>query len=175
MTPEQIAELRTQKYNATVVRLMKLHSDLMVLRVRPDIPRPQHKPGQYGVLGLGYWEPRMPGCQEEHLGPGDEGKLARRSYSISLSILDKRGDLIDMTQTDWLEYYVVLVRKSEKAEAPALTPRLFMLREGDRLYSGPKIAGNFHRHRRGAAQLHALGFVASRASWPDHVGLLRPA
>ncbi len=143
MTPEQIAALRSQKYNATVVRLMKLHSDLLVMRVRPDFPRPDHKPGQYGVLGLGYWEPRFPGCQEEQLGPGDDSKLARRSYSISCSVLDRRGELIDMTQTDWLEYYVVLVRQTGKPQAPALTPRLFMLREGDRLFLGTKIAGHY--------------------------------
>ena len=53
MTPEEIAELRRQKYNATVLRLMKVHSDLMVLRVRPDFQRPPHKAGQYSVLGLG--------------------------------------------------------------------------------------------------------------------------
>jgi ferredoxin--NADP+ reductase len=143
MTPEQIADLRAQKYNGAVVRLLKLHSDLLVMRIRPDFPRPVHKPGQYGVVGLGFWEPRFPGCQDEHLDPGDETKLARRSYSISSSILDKRGELIDMSQTDWLEYYVVLVRQTEKDEGPALTPRLFMLREGDRLFIGPKIAGNY--------------------------------
>ncbi len=141
MIPEQIAELRSQKYNGTVVRLLKLHSDLLVIRVRPDFPRPPHKPGQYGVIGLGYWEPRFPGCQDEHLGPGDETKLARRSYSISSSMLDRRGELIDMSQTDWLEYYVVLVRQTGKPEGRALTPRLFMVREGDRLFLGPKITG----------------------------------
>ena len=141
MTPEQIADLRRQKYNATVLRLLKVHSDLMLMRVRPDFPRPTHKAGQYGVLGLGYWEPRFPGCQEEMLDPGDETKLARRSYSISCSLLDKRGELLDISQTDWLEFYIVLMRLSGKANAPALTPRLFMLREGDRLYLGEKITG----------------------------------
>ena len=48
---------------------------------------PAHKPGQYTTLGLGFWEPRFPGCQEETLQPGDETKLARRSYSISCSVL----------------------------------------------------------------------------------------
>jgi ferredoxin--NADP+ reductase len=143
MTPEQIADLRRQKYNATVLRLLKVHPDLMVMRVRPDFPRPPHKPGQYSVLGLGFWEPRFPGCDEEVLGPGDETKLARRSYSISCSLLDKRGDLLDISQTDWLEFYIVLVRESEKETPPALTPRLFMLREGDRLFLGEKIAGNY--------------------------------
>jgi ferredoxin--NADP+ reductase len=143
MTPEQIADLRRQKYNATVVHLAKLHSDLLVMRVRPDFLRPPHKPGQYSVLGLGYWEPRFPGCQEEQLRPGDETRLARRSYSISCSVLDERGELMDLERNDWVEFYVVLVRESDKAEAPALTPRLFLLREGDRLFLGEKIAGAF--------------------------------
>jgi ferredoxin--NADP+ reductase len=143
MTPEQIADLRRQKYNATVLRLLKVHPDLMVMRVRPDFPRPPHKPGQYTALGLGFWEPRFPGCDDEVLGPGDDTKLARRSYSISCSLLDRRGELLDISQTDWLEFYIVLVRESEKEKPPALTPRLFMLREGDRLFVGEKIAGNY--------------------------------
>ena len=36
MTPEQINDLRRQKYNATVVMLRKVHPELMVMRVRPD-------------------------------------------------------------------------------------------------------------------------------------------
>jgi ferredoxin--NADP+ reductase len=143
MTPEQIADLRRQKYNATVLRLLKVHPDLMVMRVRPDFPRPPHKPGQYTALGLGFWEPRFPGCDEEMLGPGDDTKLARRSYSISCALLDRRGDLLDVSQTDWLEFYIVLVRESGKEKPPVLTPRLFMLREGDRLFVGEKIAGNY--------------------------------
>src|SRR5947209_6536299 len=71
-TPEEVAELRRQKYNATVVYLRKAHNDLMMMRIQPDTPRPPHKPGQYAALGLGYWEPRFPGCQEEQLLPGDE-------------------------------------------------------------------------------------------------------
>src|SRR5271166_1949564 len=138
MTPEEINALRQKKYNATVVLLRKHHPDLMILRVRPDFPRPPHKAGQYGMLGLGYWEPRMPGCQEETLQPGDEKRLARRAYSLSCSVLDN-GQLIDIHRADWVEFYVVLVRDSGKPQAPALTPRLFMLREGDRLVLGEKI------------------------------------
>ena len=63
MTPEMASELRAARYNATVVSLQKVHPDLMILRVRPDFPRPEYKPGQYTSLGLGYWEPRFPGCQ----------------------------------------------------------------------------------------------------------------
>src|SRR5262249_11093810 len=100
-------------------------------------------PGQYTTLGLGYWEPRLPGCQEELLGPGDEAKLCRRSYSISCGLLDKRGALLDVARTDWLEFYVVVVRDTGTPKAPALTPRLFLPREGARLYLGEKIAGNY--------------------------------
>jgi ferredoxin--NADP+ reductase len=143
MTPEEIGELRRKHYNATLIWQRRVHSDLMLLRVRPDFPRPAHQPGQYSTLGLGYWEPRFPGCQEETLADGQQSKLARRSYSISCSILDVQGRLEEVERTDWLEFYIVLVRQSDKTEAPALTPRLFLLREGERLALGTKIAGHF--------------------------------
>jgi ferredoxin--NADP+ reductase len=143
MDPALAAELRRKWYNATVVWLRKVHPDLMILRIRPDFPRPSHKPGQYATLGMGNWEPRFPGCQEEILTPADDVKLARRAYSISCSILDGGGELLDIERTNWLEFYIVLVRDSERERPPALTPRLFMLREGDRLSLGEKIAGQY--------------------------------
>jgi ferredoxin--NADP+ reductase len=144
MTPEQIADLRRQKYNATVVKVLKAQTDLQTMRVRPDFPIPAHKPGQYSTLGMGFWEPRYPGCQEETLEPGEETKLARRAYSISCPILSEKGSLLDPAETDWLEFYVVLVRNSDRGRPPALTPRLFTLRPGDRLFLGEKITGNFN-------------------------------
>jgi len=143
MIPEEIADLRRQKYNATVVRMVKVHSDLLIMRVRPDAKLQPHKPGQYAALGLGYWEPRFPGSAEENLQPTDLTKLARRSYSISCSVLDEQGRLLDRGSAGWLEFYIVLVRESEKALPPALTPRLFLLQEGDRMFLGEKIAGHF--------------------------------
>src|SRR5262245_41179694 len=144
MTPDEITELRKKRYNATIVGLRRLHSDLMMVRVKPDFVIPTHKPGQYSTLGLGYWEPRAPGCQDEFLNPGDEAKIARRSYSISCPILDDAGQLLDQEKAGWLEFYIVLVRDTETPEKPPLlTPRLFLLREGDRLVLGEKIAGHF--------------------------------
>jgi ferredoxin--NADP+ reductase len=144
MTPDQIAVLRQKYYNATVARLTKIHTDLLTLRVRPDFPLPEHNPGQYTTLGMGNWEPRFPGCQDETRRPEDEGKLVRRSYSISSPILDEDGNLLDPGRADWLEFYVVLVRETGDPEhTPALTPRLFMLREGDRIALGMKITGHF--------------------------------
>jgi ferredoxin/flavodoxin---NADP+ reductase len=143
MTPEQIAQLRREKYNATVTRLIKVHSDLLIMRVRPDSPLHPHKPGQYTALGLGYWEPRFPGSAEEDLQPTDQMKLARRSYSISCSVLDDEGRLLDRSSVEWLEFYIVLVRETEKIVPPALTPRLFLVHEGERLFMGEKITGQF--------------------------------
>jgi ferredoxin--NADP+ reductase len=142
MSPEEVAELRRKRYNATVSWMRKVHADLLVMRVRPDFPLPMHRPGQYSTLGLGYWEPRFPGCQPEELAPGEESRLARRAYSISCSVLDEDGQLLERAHADWLEFYVVLVRQSPKGP-PALTPRLFLLREGDRLALGEKITGNY--------------------------------
>ena len=141
MTAE-IAELRQKHYNAAVVALRPAHSDLIKIRIKPDYRLPRHKPGQYSTLGMGAWEPRAPGCQEESLKSGDEVRLIRRAYSISSSILDDAGKLFARDQADWLEFYIVLVRDAESP--PALTPRLFMLKEGDRLFLGEKIAGHYN-------------------------------
>lgn len=142
MTVEAPDALRKKLYNATVVRLKKVHEDLMIVRVRPDFPLPKHLPGQYSTLGLGNWEPRHSGVQEEVAKPDEAPKLIRRAYSISSPVLDDDGHLLDLARTDWLEFYIVLVREADKAP-PALTPRLFLLEEGDRLFLGEKIAGHF--------------------------------
>jgi ferredoxin--NADP+ reductase len=143
MTPDQVADLRKQRYNGTLVYRKSIHSDLMIIRVKPDFPRPHYRAGQYCALGLGYWEPRVEGCQDEPLKPEDRTKVVRRSYSISSSIYSAPGILRDMSQDDWLEFYIVLVRQNPDGRVPALTPRLFMLQEGDRLIIGEKIVGHF--------------------------------
>lgn len=134
-------QLRQQHYNATVVGLRLPNPELMILRVRPDFPLPGHKPGQYSTLGLGSWEPRHPEAQEETPQEGEAPKLIRRAYSISCSVLDEQGGLLQ-AGNEWLEFYIVLVKHSDKGP-PALTPRLFLLKEGDRLFLGEKITGHF--------------------------------
>jgi len=143
MTPEEVDELRARRYNGTVVYLHRAHSDLMMLRVKPDSPRHAHQPGQYGTLGLGYWEPRVEGCQLESLKPEDLPKIVRRAYSLSCPIEGHTGELYDPSETDWLEFYIVLVRENVDGRVPALTPRLFALKEGDRIQIGEKITGHY--------------------------------
>ena len=59
--------------------------------------------------------------EENHALDRDEKRLIRRAYSISCGILDEQTELLDISRTDWLEFYIVLVRTSSKPEAPALT------------------------------------------------------
>src|SRR5262249_31738880 len=70
--------------------------------------------------------------------------LVRRAYSLSCSVLDESDRLLELDSADWVEFYVVLVRETgDPARAPGLTPRLFLLKEGDRLNMGEKITGHY--------------------------------
>lgn len=137
----ELSELRDEYYNATITYFEPTHSDLWVLRVRPDHGETNHKPGQYASLGLGYWEDRIDEAEDSNL--GDKwGKLIRRSYSISSRMFDDNGYLFDESSSDELEFYIVLVPPTPD-NVPALTPRLALKRPGDRIYLGPKVAGRY--------------------------------
>lgn len=135
-----VEELREDHYNATITKFEPTHSDLWVLRVKPDHGDTSHLPGQYASLGLGYWEDRI----DDAVDPGMEDKwfkLIRRSYSISHPIFDDAGYLA-APDTEELEFYIVLVPPTDD-HVPALTPRLALKRPGDRIYLGPKVAGRY--------------------------------
>lgn len=135
-----IEELRAEHYNATITAFEPTHSDLWVLRVRPDRGGISHLPGQYASLGLGYWEDRIDDAEDPNL---DErwDKLVRRSYSISSRMFDEYGYLVGV-EDDELEFYIVLVPPTPD-NVPGLTPRLALKRPGDRIYLGPKVAGRY--------------------------------
>jgi ferredoxin--NADP+ reductase len=132
--------LRTIHYNATITHIREHNPELWILRVRPDEPREGYQPGQYTTLGLGFWEPRADEAPEE-FDPGRHDRMALRSYSVSSSIVDERGELV-IPRDDEFEFYIVKVRPGQ-TEIPALTPRLFNKRVGDRLFMGRKFAGHY--------------------------------
>jgi ferredoxin--NADP+ reductase len=136
-----IEELRSEHYNASITHFEPTHSDLWVLRVRPDHGSSSFIPGQYASLGLGYWEARIDDAEDADLGKRWD-RLIRRSYSISSRMFDETGYLTDEGGLNELEFYIVLVRPSEE-EVPGLTPRLALKRPGDRIYLGPKVAGRY--------------------------------
>ena len=63
----------------------------------------------------------------------DGGKLAKRAYSISCSMLEEGGVIRRASGFPYLEFYVSLVRHGRK-RPPSLTPRLFVMHAGDRLF-----------------------------------------
>lgn len=113
--------------NAVVQLRTEVAPGLMVIRVVPDGWRlPEFAPGQFAVLGLPPDAPRCEGAEEEEQVP-KAGKLMRRAYSIASSSVAR----------EYLEFYITLVRSG------GLTPRLFALGAGDRVWLGPKITGKF--------------------------------
>ena len=132
-------DLESRYYNATITWFRRINPDLWIVRVRPDQRDSPLVPGQYATLGLGYWEPRVDGAEDRFAGAE---RLVRRSYSISSRIFDARGYLTDPAYEGSLEFYVVLVPPTVD-RLPALTPRLALKHEGDRIYLGPRMAGRY--------------------------------
>lgn len=129
-------------YNATLTYRRDVNPELMVIRVRPDQPIRPLQAGQFTTLGLGYWEPRVPDCDAEVVRPEQAQQIVQRAYSISSRILDDNDRPVCLTDSDELEFYIVLIRHSD-GRPPALTPRLFGLQPGSRLHIGEHAKGHF--------------------------------
>ncbi|MBF0135767.1 MAG: ferredoxin--NADP reductase [Magnetococcus sp. DMHC-1] len=112
--------------NATLIQRLDISPRLIILRIRPDFPI-SFVPGQFTVLGLRQAAPRVADADPETVPPEKADRLIRRAYSISSG----------SHETDYLEFYIALVTGGQ------LTPRLFALKTGDRLFVGPKATGMF--------------------------------
>jgi ferredoxin--NADP+ reductase len=144
----------TSKYNATVVGREEINPQLIILRVKPDGEMFTFQPGQFAVLGLLAAAPRVPEADPEEDPPKPE-KLLRRAYSIASSSAE-RG---------YIEFYLTLVASGE------LTPRLFALRHGERVFLSPKASGFFTLDK---AQPHrAVLLVATGTGLAPYMSMLR--
>jgi ferredoxin--NADP+ reductase len=114
------------KYNATVVGKILLTPEIMTLRVDTDEPRDKFSAGQYTLLGLYGSEDRSPNSTEE-ADPVEPDKLIQRPYSIASAT----------GQLQQLEFYISQVKSGQ------LTPRLFNLNPGDRMFVSKRIVGVF--------------------------------
>ncbi|MBC8366524.1 ferredoxin--NADP reductase [bacterium] len=113
--------------NAIVSQRIEVAPGLMVLRVVPDgWDLAEFRAGQFAVLGLPGSAPRFEFTDVEEVFP-DPDKLIRRAYSIASA----------PESSDYLEFFITLVSSG------ALTPRLFALKPGARLWLGEKISGMF--------------------------------
>jgi ferredoxin--NADP+ reductase len=137
-------------YNAEVVWIRDVHAGLRVLRVQPDGGPLKFEPGQYTVLGLGDWEPTlakvddMANPQQRMTASTCEssGAIIKRAYSFSSSIIDERGEVIRPGDCPFVEFYFNLVAPTSVSPR-TLTPRLFRLEVGSRLFIGPRPHGNY--------------------------------
>ncbi len=118
----------TVQYNATVTQRTDLFSGTMMIRVLPDEGVFTCEPGQYSVLGLQQGDARVAGTPDDlpivAKLAGDF--LIRRAYSITAT--HDSGEV---------EFLINLVGTG------ALTPRLFNLQKGGRLYLEPRASGIF--------------------------------
>lgn len=142
LSQDEIESLRAEHYNATISYLRRSHEDLWIFGVEPDGGPLDYAAGQYTTLALGFWERRIDELVED-LDDDQRRKLARRSYSVSSSILDENDELIDPSTAKAAEFYVVLVQSDWQGTPAVLTPRLFLKDVGDRLFIGRKAAGRY--------------------------------
>ncbi len=124
----QIMSTSKFSYNATVTQCVEVTGEIRILQVRLDNPGFKFKAGQYTMLGLLRDEPRIPEAPpEDEVDEPSGDPMIRRAYSIASG----------SSQQDYLEFYVSIVSSG------ALTPRLFALKEGDRLHVTEKSKGIF--------------------------------
>ena len=114
-------------YNATI-KIIKIDKFYRLIRVYPDDPIKLFSPGQYGSLGL----------------LNEEGKgLIKRPYSISSPIIDIRNkEIKNQKELNYLDFYINYVPK-RKDKKEQLTPKLFKLKNNDRIFCGGKIVGHY--------------------------------
>jgi len=144
----------TNQVNATVVGREQIHPGLIVLRVCPDDPLFEFNPGQFAVLGLPGSAVRVADAEPEVPAP-EEDKLIRRAYSIASACVERR----------YVEFYLTLITSG------ALTPRLFALEHGSRVFLGPKASGVFTLDRTPPGK--AIVFIATGTGLAPYVSMLR--
>ena len=141
-------------HNATVIGREEINPQLVILRVRPDAAMFAFKPGQFAVLGLPGGAPRVPEATPEEV-PPEPGKLIRRAYSIASSSLEQR----------YVEFYLTLITSGQ------LTPRLFALKHGSRVFLGPKASGIFTLDR--VPPEKAVVLIATGTGLAPYISMLR--
>ena len=140
--------------NATVTMRYEINHGLLVLQVTPDEEMSPFVAGQYTILGLPGSAPRHHAADAEEE-PADPERIIKRAYSIASSSLQGR----------YFEFFVALVRSG------ALTPRLFALQQGDRVFLGKRIVGMFTLEDVPAGR--DIVFVATGTGLAPYLSMLR--
>jgi ferredoxin--NADP+ reductase len=148
-------DLSMPHLNAIVTQRIDSAPGLMILRVAPEgWELPPFTPGQFAVLGLPASAPKSPGAEPDDP-PLPQDTFLSRAYSIASSSLERQ----------YLEFYLVEVKTG------ALTPRLFALKEGDRVWLGPKFTGRFTLDQ--VPQDQNVVFIATGTGLAPYMSMLR--
>lgn len=116
----------SDQLNCVITQSVQVSPIMKIIKVKPDGWKlPSFDAGQFVALGLPPDAPRCSAATDEYEPPKAD-KLVRRAYSIASSSTD-----------DNIEFYVTLVHSGQ------LTPRLFDLNIGDRVWMGKKAVGMF--------------------------------
>ena len=147
--------------NATLLERRDLTDELAVFRVRPEGPEggqggkggeaPRFTPGQYTTLGV--LKPESEWSERARKNP--KAALIRRAYSIASSPNEREA----------LEFFLVVVQEG------ALTPRLWDLHEGDRLFMDNNCKGTFTLD--GVPEGKDLVMIATGTGLAPFVSMLR--
>lgn len=113
--------------NSVVTQILQVSPIMKIIRVKPvGWEFPEFKGGQFVALALPASAERCKEATDEFEKHEDPDKLIKRAYSIAST-----------STSEYVEFYVTLVHSG------ALTPRLFNLNIGDKLWMGKKGVGMF--------------------------------
>jgi len=115
------------EYNAVVINRIEVAPGLAKFHIAPiGWELSPFEPGQFVAIGL-FGSAERYTFSDPEVKPSDPEKIIRRAYSIASG----------SKENEYLELYVSIVKNG------ALTPRLFALKPGDKLYMNNKITGMF--------------------------------
>lgn len=147
--------MSTNDLNAVVTQRIDVSPSLAIFRTVPEgWELPDFTPGQFVVLGLPPDAERVEGADTEEETRGT-GSLIKRAYSIASSSVAK----------EFLEFYIALVPSG------ALTPRLFALKPGEKIWMSQKFKGMFTLDRVPAEK--DVVFVATGTGIAPYMSMLR--
>lgn len=113
--------------NSVVTQVLQVSPIMKIMRVKPvGWEFPEFKGGQFVALALPGSAERCDSATDEFETPKDPDKLIKRAYSIAST-----------STAEYVEFYITLVHSG------ALTPRLFSLNIGDKVFMGKKGVGMF--------------------------------
>lgn len=151
--------------NAELITFRPVHESVGVFRVRPDDGVPSFEAVQYTKLGLGNWESTVSGTGTEVLTAQELGNITQRVYSAPCTLLGPGGLVRRAEEYPYFDFHITPVPKAAHTR-PRLTPRLFALSPGDRLYCGTQFKGSYTLE--GVESQHDVVFFATGTAETRH-------